>query len=268
MAKNVRRKTTRMSFVQLARNRRHGFSSFMAIFFILSVLPSHAFSAQNWSISCDRAAVYASQKTGVPLSVLQAISLTETGRKNNGIMRPWPWTVNMEGKGVWFENEDGARAYVYKHYKRGARSFDVGCFQINYKWHGHAFSSIEEMFSPKPNALYAAKFLSKLYQEKGSWVDAAGAYHSRTVKHAEKYKKRFKAYHASILASGKTANALAGVVSATNSPPALLPKVINPRINLYPLLQQNDQIRSLGSLAPVTEDQNTRRFILMGNENG
>ena len=85
----------------------------------------------------------------------------------------------MKGTGLWFETEDAARAYVYEHFKRGARSFDVGCFQINYKWHHEAFASIEQMFDPMANALYAARFLGALKAEKGSWVEAAGAYHSR-----------------------------------------------------------------------------------------
>ena len=109
---------------------------------------------------CDAAARTASAQTGVPLTVLQAISLTETGRKSNGRIRPWPWTVNMEGKGVWFDGPDEAKAYAFRNYKRGARSFDLGCFQLNFKWHGHAFASIEEMFDPEANALYAANFLS------------------------------------------------------------------------------------------------------------
>ena len=47
----------------------------------------------------------------------------------------------MEGKGKWFQTRDEALSYVFKHFKRGARSFDVGCFQINFKWHGQAFPS-------------------------------------------------------------------------------------------------------------------------------
>ena len=119
------------------------------------------------SLVCDRISQIASQQTGVPISVLKAISLTETGRKRGAEFRPWPWTVNMEGKGVWFDNEDDARSFVYKHFKRGARSFDVGCFQINYKWHHQNFNSLDEMFDPLINGLYAARFLTDLYREKG-----------------------------------------------------------------------------------------------------
>ena len=126
-------------------------------------------SVSDQTLVCDSVAETVSQESNVPLVVLKAISRTETGRLKGGDVIPWPWTVNMEGRGVWFDTRDAALAFVYKNYKRGARSFDVGCFQINYRWHHEAFSSIEEMFEPFANATYAARFLSQLYQELGSW---------------------------------------------------------------------------------------------------
>jgi transglycosylase-like protein with SLT domain len=140
---------------------------------------------------CDRAAIEASRTRGVPLDVLKAISRTETGRSVGNRLQPWPWTVNMEGTGRWFATLDEARAYVFLNFKKGARSFDVGCFQINYKWHGGAFRSIDDMFDPETNAQYAAKYLVELYQEFGNWPDAVGAYHSRTPELAKKYTARF-----------------------------------------------------------------------------
>ncbi|WP_417806282.1 lytic transglycosylase domain-containing protein [Thioclava sp.] len=148
-------------------------------------------STQEISAICESAAEQVSRESGVPVSVLKAISLNETGRKRNGAFRSWPWTVNMEGAGHWFDSRDQALAYVFKEFKRGARSFDVGCFQINYKWHGENFSSIEEMFDPLANGRYAARFLSDLQAEMGDWKKAAGAFHSRTKKYAEKYSARF-----------------------------------------------------------------------------
>ena len=50
--------------------------------------------------------------------------------------------------------------------------------QINYRWHGRAFPSLDAMFDPEYTATYAAQFLRTLYEERGSWSAAAGAYHS------------------------------------------------------------------------------------------
>ncbi len=140
---------------------------------------------------CDRAARRAAQAEGVPLNIMQAVTRIETGRRVDGGLHPWPWTVNLEGKGYWFGSEAEAKAYVFDVFKSGARSFDVGCFQINYRWHGKAFQSIDAMFDPDQNAAYAARFLKQLHAEHGGWSAAVGAYHSRTPEHARKYVDRF-----------------------------------------------------------------------------
>lgn len=237
---------------------------FAVILIFAASIPTRSSAVQDLSHICDQAAAYAAQETGVPVSVLQAISLTETGRKRSGIMRPWPWTVNMEGKGVWFDNEDDARAYVYKNYKRGARSFDVGCFQINYKWHGQEFASIEEMFDPNPNALYAANFLLRLFREKGDWSGAAGAYHSRTEKYAEKYEKRFNTFRAALLENNTASTPV--ISTAATLPRAPTPQEI--RINSYPLLQENNNTRTLGSLVPLGTQDSTGRLISVSVNDG
>ncbi|NOD65488.1 transglycosylase SLT domain-containing protein [Ruegeria sp. HKCCD6109] len=141
---------------------------------------------------CDQAARRAALSEGVPLDVLRAISRVETGRTLDGQFLPWPWTINVEGKGYWFPSESEAKTYVFKIFKAGARSFDVGCFQINYRWHGKGFRSLDAMFDPVENATYAARFLKDLYAELGSWPAAAGAYHSRTDSLAKAYTKRFQ----------------------------------------------------------------------------
>ncbi|QUJ76301.1 lytic transglycosylase domain-containing protein [Sulfitobacter albidus] len=187
---------------------------------------------------CDVAAQTIAQETSVPLNVLRAITRTETGRNRAGTLQPWPWTVNMQGKGVWFDDEDQARAYVFHHFKKGARSFDVGCFQINYRWHGQHFNSIEEMFDPLINTRYAARFLRELYAELGDWTAAAGAYHSRTEKYADKYMARF----ARILRD--LPQSRPAIVRATPTR--------QQRHNSYSLLTGSGSTPTRGSLVPLT----------------
>ena len=128
----------------------------------------------------------------MPQEVLHAISLTETGRPDGGRLRPWPWAINREGQGHWFKSRDEAFAFAQASLAAGRRSFDVGCFQINYHWHGHNFPSLEAMFDPEVGATYAARFLMSLYLERGSWLAAAGAYHSQTPARASVYRARFE----------------------------------------------------------------------------
>ncbi len=159
---------------------------------ILAAEPGYAMPNPRFGGVCDQAARRAALSEDVPLDVLQAISRVETGRARDGRLEPWPWTVNVEGQGYWFTSEVEAKSYVFDIFKAGKRSFDVGCFQINYRWHGQEFRSIDAMFDPDENAIYAARFLNELYAELGSWSAAAGAYHSRTPSLAEAYRGRFE----------------------------------------------------------------------------
>lgn len=218
---------------------------------------SSAASAAETAALCDRAAATAAHRWDVPIDVLRAISLTETGRRSAGAFRPWPWTVNMEGEGAWFDTPDDARSHVDRHMARGARSFDVGCFQINFRWHGHEFASIDAMFDPTENADYAARFLSKLYAEMGDWGRAAGAYHSRTPSLSRKYRKRFEAHLASMAdsplpdASSAPPPVERGAGSHALRDQAPRAPAITPRANRFPLLRASGPPLGLGSLVPL-----------------
>jgi hypothetical protein len=207
---------------------------------------------------CEEAAARASAASGVPVSVLRAIALTETGRTKHGAFRPWPWTVNVEGRGAWFDSYEEARAFVAQEHARGARSYDVGCFQINYRWHGQHFASVDQMFDPDANAAYAARFLSELYAELGDWSRAAGAYHSRTPSFAGRYRERFDRIRARLLAaSGETpaTETVAAVADAAPAPAPVEPARPVPqaevRDNRFPLLLATGANRGLASLVPM-----------------
>lgn len=238
------------------------FSPFLVIFLVsattaLSSIPSE---------TCDQVAHQAAVESGVPVSVLQAITRTETGRRRNNRTQPWPWTVNMEGAGRWFDNPAEALSYVLEHFARGARSFDVGCFQINYRWHGQHFDSVEDMFDPLTNARYAARYLSELFAEKGNWDDAAGAYHSRTPRYANRYKERFRRFRTALTNSPPELSPPPREAIRASSPPTTPPQPApQPRVNRYPLLQRATGAQSLGSLVALGGTGQTRS--LLGSQN-
>jgi hypothetical protein len=214
----------------------------IAAFLALSISETADSAAASFAFEnlCDEAALNAASAENVPLDVLQAISRTETGQGKN--LNPWPWTVNMEGEGRWFKTRDQAMAYVFSHFKKGARSFDLGCFQINYKWHGSAFRTIDEMFDPEINARYAARFLHKLHDELGDWSLAAGAYHSRSGPLAKRYSARFDQIRANISQEQ----------NRNDTPEAVTAGLISPRSKpqFKPLIGIGTT--ELGSLVPVT----------------
>ncbi|MEO0819212.1 MAG: lytic transglycosylase domain-containing protein [Pseudomonadota bacterium] len=137
-----------------------------------------------------RAAREASERHGVPPDLMEAIALVETGRRIDGQFLPWPWALNVEGQGSWHRDADAAAQSARAHLAAGRRSIDLGCFQINHRWHGDAFASPEAMLEPRRNADYAARFLAALHHESGDWMVAAGHYHSRTPALARSYRER------------------------------------------------------------------------------
>jgi hypothetical protein len=141
---------------------------------------------------CDAAAELAARETGVPLPVLLGLTRVETGRSRDGAMVPWPWTLNMGGDGAWHDSEATALAAADLAIAAGRRNVDLGCFQINYHWHGAAFASLAEMLDPVANARYAARFLTELHASLGDWAEAAGAFHSRNPAQANRYLDRYR----------------------------------------------------------------------------
>lgn len=141
---------------------------------------------------CNAAARTAARETGVPPDLLLAIARVESGRASapDAPFAPQPWAVNVAGEGRWFESRNAALRHLRAVRTAGIASFDVGCFQINHRWHGRAFASLDEMIAPGNNARHAARFLKRLYAETGDWMLAAGIYHSRRPAAAERYRAR------------------------------------------------------------------------------
>lgn len=161
------------------------------ILFVVLFCPpvESATSAKTNMALCRNAAIKAADRFGIPRSVMLAITLVETRTTRGGSTGAWPWTVNVAGKGAWFNSRAAALIHAQQALADGNTSFDVGCFQLNYRWHSRHFKSIDHMFEPTTSGAYAARFLKSLYAETGDWIKAAGYYHSRTAKHAQRYRR-------------------------------------------------------------------------------
>ncbi len=124
----------------------------------------------------------------IPPHLLKAIALTESGRQTYRGFRPWPWTINVSGKGYFFDSKRDAIQAVKRFQRQGHRSIDVGCMQVNLFHHPHAFRSLEEAFDPTLNIQYGAAFLKRLQQSHaGQWKQAAAHYHSANPWHHQPY---------------------------------------------------------------------------------
>lgn len=132
------------------------------------------------------------QETQIPAHLLGAIALVESGRAAPGKweISAWPWTVMAEGRGRYLPSKQAAIAEVEKLRKRGVRNIDVGCMQVNLRYHPDAFADLEEAFDPAANVAYAARFLTALRHDQGSWSKAVAHYHSATPARHIKYRSK------------------------------------------------------------------------------
>ena len=62
--------------------------------------------------------------------------------------------------------------------------------QINLFYHPDAFASLDEAFEPTENVAYASRYLATIQREEGSWLTAAGHYHSETDNYSNRYRSR------------------------------------------------------------------------------
>lgn len=139
---------------------------------------------------CRQAIQATEREHRLPATLLHAIATVESGRLDprTGAVAPWPWTVNAEGQGRYFETKAEAIAAVEALRTRGVRLIDVGCLQVNLHHHPTAFASLEEAFEPVANARYAARFLTSLHRAERDWERAAARYHSSTPELGEAYR--------------------------------------------------------------------------------
>ncbi len=137
---------------------------------------------------CSSLAAQAGAEQGLPEGLLPAISLVESGHTDaSGTHAPWPWTTNEGGKSHFFDTKAEAVAYLENAVASGVTNIDVGCMQLNWKWHAQAFASPEDMFDPVQNTRYAARFMHELQTRLGSWEVATAAYHSTDPARGQDY---------------------------------------------------------------------------------
>ncbi|MEP9375405.1 lytic transglycosylase domain-containing protein [Aquabacter sp. CN5-332] len=124
---------------------------------------------------CEAEMARASVKFGVPLPILYAVGLTESG--GNGTLQPLLVATKKESY-VGLSVADAIKRFNQIRAATGSDLIDLGCMQANFYWHRAEFKSLEQMFDPRANVEQAARFLSELYKRHGSWIMAAARYNA------------------------------------------------------------------------------------------
>lgn len=123
---------------------------------------------------CEAEIQAAAAKYGIPEGILYSVGLTETGRKGS----LYPYAMNVEGKAFFPPSQQDAMRKFQEARSQGMKLIDIGCMQINHHFHGENFASAEQMFDPRRNVEYAAKFLRNLHDRHETWTMAVARYHA------------------------------------------------------------------------------------------
>jgi len=142
-----------------------------ALAFLVGISSASAGPSSN---VCEREMLRAARTNDVPVAVLYAVALTETGQR--GALHAY--AMNVAGRPVFNPGLADALGAFESARQSGVKLIDIGCMQINHHFHGRNFASVEEMFDPVRNVDYAARFLSRLHRTEGSWTAAVARYHA------------------------------------------------------------------------------------------
>ncbi|MDF1610109.1 transglycosylase SLT domain-containing protein [Hoeflea sp. YIM 152468] len=137
-----------------------------------ALAPRHADAATDGV--CEAEILAAARTWGVPPGILHSVGLTETGRK--GAL--YPYALNIEGRTVYARNRGEALRAFERARAEGKTLIDLGCMQINHRYHGAEFTSVDAMLDPRANVEYAARFLARLHDRHETWTMAVARYHA------------------------------------------------------------------------------------------
>lgn len=130
---------------------------------------------------------------GIPYEIFYAVALTESGKQisNGKNFRPWPWTLNVEGRGYYFESRLAAWQTLKGLLDNGKRSIDIGLMQVNWRYHRKRLVSAWQALDPHHNLRVGAAILKDCYLSEQDWWVGVGCYHSpNNSERATQYRRR------------------------------------------------------------------------------
>ncbi|OYZ95812.1 MAG: hypothetical protein B7X99_14845 [Rhizobiales bacterium 17-65-6] len=142
-------------------------------------------NAASTSNVCERELARASAVYNIPLPVLYAVGLQESGI--NGHLQQY--MLNVAGKDYLATSLPDAMRAFNEARAQGIKLIDVGCLQVNYYYHGKKFRSVEQMFNPRLNVDVAAQELRDWRKSQGNWTMAVARYNAS--KHNVAGQKRY-----------------------------------------------------------------------------
>lgn len=132
---------------------------------------------------------------GIPGDVFYAVALAESGKRIEHLraLRPWPWTLNVQGDGRFYPSRRAAASALRETLATGRTSVDIGLMQVNWRYHRRALGAIDDALDPYRNLHVAAAILNACHKSRRDWWAAVGCYHAPNNPHrAERYRERVR----------------------------------------------------------------------------
>lgn len=129
---------------------------------------------------------------GIPPSILYAVAKTESNyRLVNGADRPWPWTLNVQGRPERYSTRRAAYGALKRYLNRGISRIDIGLMQVNWHYHHTKLGSPWQALAPYHNLRIGSRILTTQYAGTHDWLTAVGRYHAPgNPKRAKIYRQR------------------------------------------------------------------------------
>lgn len=132
----------------------------------------------------------------IPLQLFYAVALAESGKTIASMnrRRPWPWTLNIAGQGVYFRTRMQAWRALDQALRAGQDSVDIGLMQINWRFHRQRLGNSWLALEPHHNLTVGAEILRDCYKRRRDWWASVGCYHAPSDSHrARQYRNRVAA---------------------------------------------------------------------------
>lgn len=140
---------------------------------------------------------------GVPASVLYAVALAESGITLESGRRPWPWSLNVEGRAHRYATRAHAWQALRGFLSRGITRIDVGPMQVSWLYHREALGDPWGALDPYHNLRVGAAILRAEHRRTGDWWRAVGRYHApNNPKRASRYRSRVATWYRRIAREG------------------------------------------------------------------
>jgi Transglycosylase SLT domain len=122
---------------------------------------------------------WVARQSQVPEHYFYGIALNESGKRlANKDYRPWPWTLNVEGKAYFYPTRKACYRALTGFLGQGKTIIDIGLMQVNWHYHRDKLGNPWQALDPYFNLHVGARILRHEYDMTHDWFQAVGRYHS------------------------------------------------------------------------------------------